>query len=83
VPEKSKFLSLSFIELPFTGWIYARTALKWGEYTFRNSTIASGIDPNQGETYLTITKGDEVQKKRIITKNDYFFRMRDTTFNAP
>ena len=70
------------IELPFTGWIYARRALKWGDYTFRNSTIASGIDPNQGETYLTITKGDEVQKKRIITKNDYFFRMRDTTFKV-
>ena len=70
------------ITLPFKGRIYAATALKWGDYTFRNSTIASGIDAEQGETYLSISKGAEVQKKRIRAGGDYYFRMRGRTFRV-
>jgi hypothetical protein len=70
------------ITLPFRGRIYAETALKWGEYTFSNSTIASGIDADKGETYIIISKGAEVQKKRVLTGIDYYFRMRDKTFKV-
>ena len=72
----------SQITLPFDGRIYAATALVWGEYTFRNSTIASGIDPDQGETYLSISRGAEVQKKRILAGGDYYYRMRGKTFRV-
>jgi|APSaa5957512622_1039677.scaffolds.fasta_scaffold01935_2 hypothetical protein len=70
------------ITLPFTGRIYAATALVWGEYVFRNSTIASGIDAEMGETYLSISHGPDVQKKRILAGGDYHFRMRGKAFRV-
>ncbi len=68
------------IKLPFNGNIYADTALKWQGYTFRNSTIASGIDQNEGATYIIVSKGENSQKKRIKVGVDYYFRMREATF---
>lgn len=68
------------ITLPYKGNIYADMALKWDEYVFSNSTIASGIDQHDGVTYIIISHDDERQKKRVEVGKDYYYRMRDATF---
>ncbi|MDD4097295.1 MAG: beta-galactosidase trimerization domain-containing protein, partial [Lentisphaeria bacterium] len=70
------------ITLPFTGRLSDSTPLRWGEYVFSLTTLATGSNAKVGDMYLTITRGRETQKKHLEVNQDYFFRMRGNIFKV-
>lgn len=64
------------IELPWKGWLYADTPLKAGSCTFSTTILSSGNDARTGTAYLSVSTGNEVQKKRIGDGQTVFFRTR-------
>ncbi len=70
------------ITLPYQGRLSDSSPLKYGDFVFSLTTLASGSDARLGEMYLTISKGKESQKKHIKIEQDYYFRLREQIFKV-
>ena len=64
------------ILLPWKGRLYADTPLKAGPCTFSTTILGSGNDSHAGTAYISVSTGNEVQKKRIEDGQTVFFRTR-------
>ena len=70
------------ITLPYKGRLYADSPLKAGKWTFSATILSSGNDARTGTAYLTVSFGNEVQKKRIETGKTVWFRTRVKIFEV-
>ncbi len=68
------------IKLPYKGRLSDSAPLKYGDFVFSLTTLASGDNAKVGDMYLAVTRGKESQKKLIEVNKDYYFRMREKTF---
>ncbi|MFA6931229.1 MAG: beta-galactosidase, partial [Lentisphaeria bacterium] len=68
------------ITLPYQGRLSDSSPLKYGDFVFSLTTLASGSNAKLGDMYLTVSKGKESQKKHLKIEQDYYFRLRDKIF---
>lgn len=70
------------ITLPYQGRLSDSKPLKYGDFVFSLTTLASGSNAKLGEMYLTISKGKESQRKYLKIDQDYYFRLREQIFKV-
>ncbi len=70
------------ITLPYKGRLYADSPLKAGKWTFSATILGSGNNARVGTAYLTVSSGNEDQKKRIEAGKTVWFRTRDKIFEV-
>lgn len=68
------------IAMPYNGRLYDEQPLKWNNFFFSLTTLASGDVGDKGETYLTISCQNEENKKLIEVGKDHYFRIKNRIF---
>lgn len=65
------------VSLPFKDHVYADTPLKAKDYVISATILGSSDKADVGNAFLTIRKGDEVQKKRMENGRTVYYRFRE------